>query len=114
MERRHFTRTRLRLPVQIFIRDRFVGRYETRDIDLEGVFIESHACDLAPNDLVELAFLRADGTRFEYILNAGVVRRTADGVGLMLFDNGARALAIIADAMAASRRNAHRKSLEPC
>ncbi len=95
MNHRCFVRTRLRLPVMVYKQGRFIGRFETRDVDPEGAFIEMQMTDLEPNDIVELNFLVRGGERCGCRLFAGVVRLDFDGAGLILLDHENKTLDII-------------------
>jgi len=95
MDHRYYVRTQLRLPVGVYKQGRFMGRFETRDINLEGVFIEMQTGDLEPNDIVELIFRLPGGERCDCALFAGVVRIGVGGAGLMLFDHDAKTFAIM-------------------
>lgn len=86
MSQRYLVRTPLSLPVDVFHHEAYLGRFLTRDIDVEGVFLEMPTGTLKPNDVLELSFLRPDGKRCSYVLFACVARVTDEGAGLMLFD----------------------------
>lgn len=95
MDHRYSVRLPLHLTVEVFKREQFLGRYITRDMDLEGVFIEMRTTNLEPNELVKLIFDDPDGKHIYYTLIAGVARLDADGVGMMLFDHEHKALDIL-------------------
>jgi len=95
MDNRYAVRLPLHLPVEVFQRERFLGRYITRNMDVEGVFIEMRATDLELNEVVKLIFVVPDGERCNDTLIAGVVRLDADGAGMMLFDHEHKALEIL-------------------
>nr|AQQ74509.1 hypothetical protein [uncultured bacterium] len=75
---------RMPLPIEVELRAHHLrpGRFVVRDIDMGGLFVESHDSDLYPNDVVEVAFVDGGGARFR----ARVVRHTPEGVGLMFLD----------------------------
>jgi hypothetical protein len=95
MDHRYSVRVPMHLTVEVFKRERFLGRYITRNMDVEGVFIEMPTADLEPNEVVKLIFVVPDGERCDYMLIAGVVRLDADGAGMMLFDREHKALDIL-------------------
>jgi len=95
MDHRYSVRLPLHLTVEVFQREQFLGRYITRNMDVEGVFIEMRTTDLEPNEVVKLIFVVPDSERRYYTLIAGVVRLDADGAGMMLFDHEHKALDII-------------------
>jgi hypothetical protein len=81
--------------MDVFKRGRFLGRYITRDIDVEGVFIEMPTTDLQPAEVLELIFVVPDWERCDCTLLADVVRLEADGAGMMLFDHEHKTLNIM-------------------
>jgi hypothetical protein len=96
-DQRCCTREPLRLRVQLNRQQRPVGRFTTRNIDVEGAFIEDAETELNLNDIVELQFLDANGKATEHRLLAGVVRCAPDGVGVVLLDYDCQALAVLRD-----------------
>lgn len=95
MDHRCWVRLPLRIAVEVVKGRRYLGRHVTRNMNVEGVFVEMCTTDLDTNDLVELTFVVREGEIREYSLMAGVVRRDGDGVGLMLFDRDHTALDVI-------------------
>ena len=95
MDHRYSVRLPLHLTVEVFKRERFLGRYITRNMDVEGIFIEMRTTDLETNDVVKLIFVVPDCQHCDYTLIAGVVRVDADGAGMMLFDHEHKALDIL-------------------
>jgi hypothetical protein len=95
MDHRYSVRLPLHLTVEVFKRERFLGRYITRNMDVEGIFIEMRTTELETNDVVKLIFVIPDRARCDCTLNAGVVRVDADGAGMMLFDREHKALDIL-------------------
>ena len=95
MDHRYSVRLPLHLTVEVYKRERFLGRYTTRNMDVAGVFIEMRKTDLEPNEVVRLNFVAPDGERGDCTLLAGVVRLDADGAGMMLFDYEDKALDIL-------------------
>jgi len=86
MEMGYLVRTPLCRSVEVFQNQRFLGRFETRDIDVGGVFIKTRMSSLKPDDVVRMVFLIPDGGRCKHALRAGVARVEPEGVGLMLLD----------------------------
>ena len=99
MNHRSSVRIAVHLTVDVFKREQFLGRYTTRNMDVEGVFIEMRTTDLDANDLVELLFVTCDCGYCNYALTAGVARLDTDGAGMMLFDHDHRALDILRTAI---------------
>jgi hypothetical protein len=95
MDHRYSVRLPLRLTVEVFKRERFLGRYIARNMDVEGIFIEMRTTDLETNDVVKLIFVVPDCQHCDRTLIAGVVRVDADGAGMMLFDHEHKALDIL-------------------
>lgn len=86
MDHRFAVRLPLRFTVEVFKQERFLGRYITRNMDVEGVFIEMRPTDLKPNEVVKLNFFVSDCEHCDYTFIAGVIRVNADGAGMMLID----------------------------
>jgi len=86
MNHRYSVRLPLRIAVEVFRQERLLGRYTTRNMDAEGIFIEMRSTDVAANDVVKLVFVFPDRERCDPTLMAGVVRLDADGAGMMLID----------------------------
>lgn len=95
MNHRYSVRLPLRLTVEVVKQERSLGSYVTRNMDVEGVFIEMRTTDLEVNDVVKLIFTVSDGKRCDYTLMAGVVRLCVEGAGMMLFDHEHKALDIL-------------------
>jgi hypothetical protein len=64
------------IPVEVYKQGRSLGRFKTRDIDMD---LNREHCD--------------------HTLSAGVVRFDANGIGLILLDNNDRALTVIRHAL---------------
>lgn len=95
MDHRYLTRTPLTVTVDVFRQEHYLGRFRTRDIDVEGVFIEMPVYGISPNDVLELVFRLPAADRCNHALFAGVARIADDGAGLMLFDRGEVTLEIL-------------------
>lgn len=87
VDRRKCIRKPLVLSVEVYSFDEYLGRTQTRDINLNGAFIEGCASNLNPNDLLELHLHVHDNERNPLRLRATVKRSTDEGVGV-LFDYG--------------------------
>lgn len=101
-ERRVFTRIRLGLEVAVRMKDRSLGRFRTRDLDMGGLFVEAGEIDLYPNDIAELAFPDAAGKGRGHVFRAKVIRHAANGVGLMFHEHDEDSLAALRDVMLAA------------
>ena len=82
MDHRYSTRLPLHLNVEVFNQEQFVGRFKTRNMDVEGVFIEMRTTYLKPSEIVKLALFVPDGGRGNYTLDACVVRVDTYGAGM--------------------------------
>jgi hypothetical protein len=87
MDHRYSTRLPLQLTVEVSKQEQFLGRFKTRNMDVEGVFIEMRTTDLKPNDIVKLVFFVTKGESVNYTLDASVVRVDDFGVGMILVDD---------------------------
>ena len=85
--KRSSIRKPLDLDVDVYHFDEHLGRTQTRDISLDGAFIESCSRDLCSNDMLELHFHLHDNERNPLRLKATVVRSSDTGVGVQ-FDYG--------------------------
>ena len=83
MHHRFDTRMKLNMDVELRLSGLSVGRFQTRDIDSMGAFIEAPRTGLQLHDVVEIEFL-FDGTgRGSHAQRGVVVRCAADGVAVM-------------------------------
>ena len=84
-------RTNIRKPlvltVEVYRLDEYLGRTRTRDISLDGAFLERCARQLNPDDILELGVHVHDNEQTPLHLRATVVRSTEEGVAV-LFDYG--------------------------
>ena len=85
--KRSSIRKPLDLYVDVYHFDEHLGHTQTRDISLDGAFIESCSWELCPNDMLELHIHVHDDERTPLRLNAMVVRSSDMGVGVQ-FDYG--------------------------
>ena len=81
MHHRFDTRTKIQLDVELRLKGSSLGRFQTRDIDAMGVFIEAPGTGLQLHEVIEIDFRFDPGGRHS---QRGVVVRCAeDGVALM-------------------------------
>lgn len=84
-------RSSIRKPLNLFVDvyrfDEHLGHTQTRDISLDGAFIESCSRELCPNDMLELHIHVHNDERNPLHLKATVVRSSDIGVGVH-FDYG--------------------------
>ncbi|MGA7979953.1 MAG: PilZ domain-containing protein [Chromatiaceae bacterium] len=81
MEHRYSPRVQGALDVEISCKGRHLGRFRTRDVSFEGMFFETGAADLEPNDFLGLS-LKVNGQ--SYSMRGVVVHGSREGVGVML------------------------------
>ena len=87
VDRRSCIRKPLVLSVEVYGFDEYLGHTQTRDINLNGAFIEGCSRELHKNDMLELHFHVHDNERNPLRLRATVVRSTDEGAGVR-FDYG--------------------------
>ena len=80
-------RKRLKLDVDVYRFDEYVGLCQTRDIDLNGAFIKHCGTRLVAHDPLELQLHVHDGEAGPLCLNATVTRSTDEGLDI-LFEYG--------------------------
>ena len=76
-------RKQLKLNVDIFSFDEYLGLYHTRDMSLDGAYIERCACRQYPGDLLELLFHVQNGERNPLRLRATVTRSSDEGLAVV-------------------------------
>lgn len=113
MDHRYSVRSPLHLGVDVFKQERFLGRYFTRNMDVEGISIEMPTTDLQPAEVLKLVFLVPDWGRNDCTLLAGVVRLEADGAGMMPFDHEHKALSIMRASDLSKHMPCHRGPARP-
>jgi hypothetical protein len=86
INRRSGIRKPLVLSIDVYSFDDYLGHTRTRDISLDGAFIERCSGKLDPDDMLELHFKIHD-QRTPLRLRATVVRTTDEGAGVV-FDYG--------------------------
>ena len=85
VNKRSSIRKRLNLYVDIYSFDKYLGLYQTRDINLEGAFINGCTRQPYPDNLLELHFHVQDSEEPPLRLRAAVTRSSDEGIGV-LFD----------------------------
>ena len=75
------------LAVEVYQLDKHLGSTQTRDINLDGAFLENCGTKLYPDDILVLHFHVHDNERVPLRLGATVVRSSQEGVGVA-FDYG--------------------------
>lgn len=85
--KRSCIRKPLDLYVDVYHLDEHLCRTQTRDISLDGAFIENCATGLSPNEKLELHIHAYDDEQAPLNLQATVVRSSDDGIGVK-FDYG--------------------------
>ncbi len=83
MHYRFDTRTKIQLDVELRLKGFSLGRFQTRDIDAMGVFIEAPGTGLQLHDVIEIDFRFDPGGRHSHSQRGVVVRCAEDGVALM-------------------------------
>jgi hypothetical protein len=82
-------RKRLHLNVDVYSLDKYMGHYQTRDMTLDGAFIDHFTRKFNPDDLLELHFHLRDDEENPLHLRATVARSSEQGTGVM-FDYDAQ------------------------
>lgn len=87
------SRSSIRKPlvfsVEVYFLDEHLGRTQTRDINLDGAFLESCSRQLHPNEILQLHVDVDDNERVPLRLSATVIRSTEEGLDVA-FDYGDR------------------------
>jgi hypothetical protein len=82
VDKRISIRKKLNLYVDIYSFDKYLGLYQTRDMNLDGAFIDKCARKLIPGELLELHFHVQDDELNPLRLRAAVTRSSDEGVGV--------------------------------
>jgi hypothetical protein len=86
-ERRDTPRVPLALDAMVKMADRPFQVFRTRDLSLDGVFVETGPHRLAPKDALEVALkIPVSGSAQIYRFNAHITRIAPAGIG-MIFDH---------------------------
>lgn len=83
MEDRRYPREAVSLSVELWRDHINLGRFKTRDIGTEGIFVETGPIDLHPYDFVTVILGPHRGGRRKREVMGLVVHRSNEGVGLM-------------------------------
>lgn len=75
-------RVALRLPLDVSHEGRYLGCFETRDIDADGAFVKTGGRRLPENAVLELAFRAPERSGGISRMKAVVAYSTRDGVGV--------------------------------
>ena len=81
--KRSSIRKQLNLNVDIFSFDEYMGLYKTRDMSLDGAFIDRCNSRQYPGDLLELLIHVQDGERNPLRLRATVTRSSDEGIAVV-------------------------------
>jgi len=87
VNKRSNIRKQLNFNVDIYSFDEYLGHHHTRDMTLDGAFIDNYARKLYPGDLLELHFHVQDGEQNPLRLRATVTRSSDEGIAVV-FDYG--------------------------
>ena len=104
--KRNNPRKRLNIYVDMYSYDKYLGLYRTRDMNLDGAFIDNVTRKLYPGDLLELHFHVHDGEQSPLWLKATVVRTSDEGVGI-IFDYGVQEYRQLLDTIATYTGDGH-------
>ena len=83
INKRSSIRKQLNLNVDLYSFDEYLGHCQTRDMTLDGAFIDHCARKLHPDDLLELHFHVQDNEQNPLHLRATVARTSDEGAGVM-------------------------------
>jgi hypothetical protein len=108
--KRSSIRKRLNLYVDIYNFGNYLGLYQTRDITLDGAFIDNCARKLHPDDLLELHFHVQDGELDHLTLSASVARLSEEGAGVM-FDYGDQEYRQLLDTISTYANDGHTRMI---
>ena len=86
MDHRCSARIPLNLNLDLYYRDRPLGRFTTRDIDSSGAFIQSKLSAITANTVVDLHFI-SDNSNDKPLQRKGlVVRSGSKGIAVLFSD----------------------------
>lgn len=83
MEHRYHPRKPIQLDVHIREGDRVLGWFRTRDVGMEGAFVETGPVDVGPYDVLTLTFCTGRRSSDAHEVMGLVVHCSEEGVGLM-------------------------------
>jgi len=110
LNKRSSIRKRLNLYVDIYSFDKYLGLYQTRDMTLDGAFIDKCPRKLYPDDLLELHFHVHDVERNPLRLRATVTRPSDEGVGVV-FDYGVQEYRQLLDIISTYASDGHSRRI---
>lgn len=104
MERRYGPREPVSLDVEIYHGEYRLGRFKSRNIGFEGMFIATaHHLGLSVGELVTIRLTLEPSDIKSYALGAIIAHQSEDGIGLMFTDDDPiffRVLDAVSDAAA--------------
>ena len=104
------SRSSIRKPlvfsVEVYSLDEHLGRTQTRDINLDGAFLERCARKLHPTETLELHVHVHDNEHTPLRLKATVIRSTEEGEAV-LFDYGAQEYSRLLNTISAYSSDGH-------
>lgn len=83
MEHRYFPRVEIALAAKLYRNGKLFGNFMTRNISLEGMFLETGDIALDRNDIVHL---RLGILQEEYLIKGVVVHIGNGGIGILMID----------------------------
>jgi len=101
MEKRRSSRRLLRREVGLESSRGGAHTAHTRDMSLGGMFVETDPQNLPPNASVTVSFTLPNGKQNVFVLEAAVVRRAPNGLGLMFLRMAPDAIRDLSEALAA-------------
>ena len=110
IDKRNSSRKQLDLRVDIYSFDEFLGPHRTRDIGLDGAFINNCVATLRPDDMIELRIHVHDGAQSRLRLRATVTRTTDKGAAVM-FDYGLQEYRKLLDILSTYAADGHMRSI---
>ena len=100
----------LAFSVEVYSHDEHLGRTQTRDINLDGAFLEFCTRELHPNESLELHFHVHDNEQNPLRLKATVVLSTEEGVDV-LFDYGVQEYKRLLNTIATYAHDGHTRKI---
>lgn len=110
IDKRNSSRKQLDMRVDIYSFDAFLGPHRTRDISLDGAFIDNCGKILRPDDLIELRIHVHDGARNRIRLRAVVTRSTDEGAAVV-FDYGLQEYRKLLDILSTYAADGHTRKI---
>ncbi len=89
MEKRWATRRPVHIRVDVHYKDMEIVNCQTRDVSLNGAFVEIKQVQPVTNAPVDLLFRVGDASRFtKYKVQGKVARTAGDGIGVIFNEQG--------------------------